>query len=124
MRRLDQLSVLLCEDVEDLRYLFRLFLEVEGAVVHEASDGFEAIDAARTGCFDLALVDIGLPDISGLIVGPQIKESCRTRIAMSGYVDDALRSQAQEAGFCAVLPKPVYMDDVVAVCELGKKGGP
>jgi len=65
-------SVLIVEDNELNMKLFHDLLEVQGYEVIEARNGTEALDRAREDQPDLILMDIQLPEISGLQVTEQI----------------------------------------------------
>ena len=63
--------------VEDDKKMFRVFatsLETEGYLICDASNGQAAIAEVRTRNPDLILLDLGLPDIDGLQLVPQIRE--------------------------------------------------
>lgn len=64
--------VLVVEDDPINRKFFRIALEGAGFVVTEAMDGREALAAARTTQPDLVLLDLRLPDTSGLVLGRRL----------------------------------------------------
>ena len=68
-------SVLLADDVEDVRYLFRVVIEVDGRfeVVGEATTGREAVDLAASLRPDVVLLDLAMPEMGGLEALPLIK---------------------------------------------------
>src|SRR5215211_8787534 len=57
--------VLVADDHEDTRLLFRTVLEVRGYSVIEAADGEETVRIAESACPDLILMDGSLPRLSG-----------------------------------------------------------
>ena len=61
-------SILLVEDEENLHEALKLNLELEGYQVVSALDGMQAVKALQNQYFDLMILDIMLPDISGLEV--------------------------------------------------------
>lgn len=63
-----KIKILVVEDEEDIRELLRLHLEQEGYAVAEASDGKRALDLVRTERPALLILDLMLPEISGLEV--------------------------------------------------------
>jgi DNA-binding NarL/FixJ family response regulator len=66
-------AVLIVDDNARFRVRARRWLEADGyAVVAEAADGASALDAVRRHRPDLVLLDIGLPDISGLSVAERL----------------------------------------------------
>jgi len=67
-------TLLLVEDEHILRGLVAQFLRHEGFQVVEAGDGAEGVERfGDSGPFDLALVDLNLPDFSGVEVCRRIK---------------------------------------------------
>lgn len=79
------------------------------AVAHTGADG---VAIARRGGIDAAIVDIGLPDRSGLSVGrelAQLRPPIRI-IAVSAIDDPMVARHALEVGFAAYLPKDLTLD--------------
>lgn len=62
------MRVLAVDDAPDVRLLVHKALEREGYVVDEAADGAAALDAIRTSVPDVVLLDVNMPDMSGLEV--------------------------------------------------------
>lgn len=71
-------SVLVCDDTPAKRYVIASWLRREGFTVLEAETGAEAIEIAHHGNIDLAVLDVHLPDMSGLDVCASIKGDPRT----------------------------------------------
>lgn len=116
------IHVLLVEDTASILQLMRTMLEIEGATVVEASTGREAIDLARAEAFDVALTDLGLPDMSGAAVVADVRAVSRgrTRIAVvSGAHQDDL-AYALEAGAERAFAKPVEWNDLVRYMAGGR----
>jgi len=65
--------ILLVDDDNDIRHLFSTCLRHEGYEVLEAATGRYGLELAQTRYPDLVLLDVGLPDISGVEVCRQIK---------------------------------------------------
>ena len=61
-------SVLVCDDTPAKRYVISSWLRREGFTVLEAETGAQAIEIAQSGSIDLAVLDVHLPDMSGLDV--------------------------------------------------------
>jgi signal transduction histidine kinase len=102
--------VLVVEDNEDARTLLCALLRAEGHTVSEASDAPSALAAIETSRPDAALVDIGLPGVSGYKLVGQLRERLgpgALLVALTGYGSDADRRRALEAGFDQHLVKPV-----------------
>ena len=87
-----------------------LGLGAEDVVV--AYTGSDGVAAAKRSELDVALVDIGLPDRSGLSVGREIMDlDSRTLVVALTAVKDALIARhALKLGFAAYLPKDISLD--------------
>jgi CheY-like chemotaxis protein len=110
------LHILVVEDNDDARGTLQLLLELEGHRVRVAGDGARAIEVAATEPLDVALVDIGLPDVDGYEVARRIRSKLGDRVylvALTGYGQADDRQRAMEAGFDAHLVKPVDPDDLL-----------
>jgi CheY-like chemotaxis protein len=115
----DSRRVVLIEDSEDLRSLLTELLVFCGHEVRVAGSGREGIDLIE-GCRpDVALVDIGLPDIDGYEVARRLRagpvaQSVRL-VAVTGRADDQDRRDALAAGFDDHLVKPVDLARLAAL---------
>src|SRR5262249_31004876 len=65
-RVLDGVRVLLADDNADLQLAIGRSLKMDGATISYASDGREAIELARSGTFDVVLMDMLMPSMNGL----------------------------------------------------------
>jgi two-component system, chemotaxis family, CheB/CheR fusion protein len=107
--------ILLVEDAPDIRDVFKMLLEAEGAEVTATGSGREAAEMASGGDFDIILTDLGLPDISGEMVIRQALRNARRRprvVVITGY-DEPFTSRARAAGADVVLTKPVLWSSLV-----------
>ncbi|MFN8658869.1 MAG: response regulator [Candidatus Obscuribacterales bacterium] len=105
-------SLLLVEDNNALREVFRLKLTDLGLTVHEAADGWQAIQHARLGCCQLVLMDIILPNISGLAAAKAICENDSEQVVVLMTAGDATRKEALAAGASDLYVKPVLSKDL------------
>jgi signal transduction histidine kinase/ActR/RegA family two-component response regulator len=110
------LSVLIVEDNRDGRESLRELLEIWGhrvAVAENGATGLEQVFARRP---DVALVDIGLPEMDGNEVARRVRAVLEPErialIAMTGYGQPEDRRRALEAGFDTYLVKPVDPGDI------------
>ena len=108
------MRIVIVDDNEDARELVAHMLETAGhevVMAHDGPSGFERILAHKP---DAALIDIGLPGMTGLDVARALKQRCpdlETRlIAFTGYCGEEAMARAGEAGFHDQLIKPVTMD--------------
>jgi two-component system CheB/CheR fusion protein len=113
--------IVLVEDQEDSREMLQLLLQKRGHIVVEAADGRAAIDAIEREHPHVALVDIGLPEVSGYDVARAIrlKEHLDdvVLVALTGYGAPTDVAAAREAGFDEHVIKPVALatiDEILA----------
>jgi CheY-like chemotaxis protein len=111
-------SVLIIEDHDDAREALRALLELEGHRVEAAASGPHGLEMARRRPPDVALVDIGLPEVDGYEVARRFRAMGPQRpylIALTGYGNPDDVKRAREAGFDAHLLKPVDPDALARV---------
>jgi CheY-like chemotaxis protein len=93
-------------------------LALEGYAVAVAHSGQEAISTAREFKPSIALLDIGLPDMTGFALAATFRATAELRdvrlVALSGY-EQSLSAQRSESAFEHYLVKPVEIDELLAV---------
>jgi signal transduction histidine kinase/ActR/RegA family two-component response regulator len=113
--------ILLVEDHADSRRTMFAALEEEGHRVFEAADGVAALRAVEAVKPDVAIVDLGLPQLDGYAVASALRDSpARERmvlIAMTGLERPDTLRRAREAGFDEYLSKPVAPDRLVRAID-------
>jgi PAS domain S-box-containing protein len=110
------LSLLLAEDEDVNRTMLTVLTEAEGFRVTSVADGAAAVEAAKTKAFDLVLLDMHLPVLSGAEAAAAIRElpSPFGRARLIGSTADAVlenRSDLQSLGIEALLTKPFDRND-------------
>jgi CheY-like chemotaxis protein len=118
-------SILVIEDDDAVRGLFRAILEPVGYLIAEASTGWEGIRRFRESPTDLVMTDMDMPHGDGADVIRQLRADYpAVRIlAVSGSKGvDEIRSEAQQLGADAMLPKPVGVDELRAAVALSLQG--
>jgi CheY-like chemotaxis protein len=113
-----QRHILLIEDSDDNRELMRDLLEMEGFRVDVASDGAQGVEQALALRPEIAIVDIGLPELDGYEVARQVRAALGggiTLVALTGYGQPSDQYRATQAGFDAHLTKPVNLSDLEAI---------
>jgi signal transduction histidine kinase/ActR/RegA family two-component response regulator len=112
-------SVLVVEDNRDVGDALRWLLESEGHGVRLARNWREAVELTLQSPPDVALVDIGLPEVDGYQLARHLRATPRGRsirlVALTGYGRPEDRRRAQEAGFEMHLVKPVEPEDLMRV---------
>ena len=113
----ERLRVLLVEDHDDTRMSMEMLLRRAGYYVRSAESAAAALSWADKEKFDLAVTDIGLPDLSGRELMKQLSERHGMRgIATTGYGEnESLEGAGDE--FIHHLTKPIKMDRLRALLE-------
>lgn len=111
----DQRCILIVDDEPLNLKLFTLTLIRRGYRVLQASDGYHAFVLAHDGRPDLIIMDVQLPEISGLEVTRILKESIHTRnipivIATAFLID---KDELRESGCDGYVTKPYAMKDFI-----------
>jgi len=71
---MEPIRILLVDDEEHIRLLFKEELEEEGYLIDLASNGFEAIEKVKAQRFDLVVLDIKMPGMDGIQALNEIKK--------------------------------------------------
>jgi putative two-component system response regulator len=110
--------VLVADDTESVRALFRKLLAAEGHDVIAVQDGAEALDAVEKHHPDIVLLDVHMPHLDGLEVCRRLKSDPSTRLTpvvlVTGQSDMADRIKGIEAGADEFLTKPVHPHELRA----------
>ena len=111
--------VLVVEDNADSRESLRIVLELKGHRVAVAADGPEGLAKGVAEPFDVALIDIGLPGMTGYELVERLRAQVPSlyMVALTGYGSSADRERSQRAGFDAHLLKPVDFDALTRLLE-------
>jgi|GEM_PF-1104569 len=108
-------TILIAEDVNyNFEYLKNIFAST-GALLLWAKDGIDVLNFFNNQAIDLILMDIQLPEISGIEATRQIRKKNKTIpiIAQTGYTMDEDREKCLSAGCNEVLIKPLRIEDVL-----------
>ncbi len=108
------LRVLVVDDNEDSALSLAMLLELQGFEVRTAFRGDEALERAEAERPDVALLDIGLPDMTGYELAVKLRErlapTSPTIAALSGWSADAGGTAGEAADFDRHFTKPVDPD--------------
>jgi len=111
--------VLVVDDNVDASLMLREMLSELGHHLEVAHDGPSALEVAATFKPDIAVLDIGLPVMSGYELARKLREQRGQRplrlIAVTGYGQDTDRARARDAGFDHHLVKPIALDALLAL---------
>ena len=110
----------IADDAPFIREIVRTIAEKNGLVlVGEAADGNEAIELALRERPEFFLMDIIMPNKSGIEAAREILAQIPTMkiVAFSTADQDVMVSRALEAGCCSFLVKPFKADDLLKVLQ-------
>jgi PAS domain S-box-containing protein len=103
--------VLIADDNRDAAESLAMLLQIEGHEVHVVHDGRAAVSAFTNFNPDVALLDIGMPELSGYEVARCVRKNVQgqtvTLIALTGWGQERDKEQALAAGFNHHFTKPV-----------------
>ncbi len=120
------IKILLVEDHKLMRVgLKSLFEEVEGLeVISEAETGKEAIEKYKISHPDITLMDIGLPDISGIEAAKKILEhnSIAKIIMLTSHISEQEVIDSLHAGACAYVMKDINIEILKMIIKTVKEG--
>jgi diguanylate cyclase (GGDEF)-like protein len=110
--------VLVVDDDEPTRSALRALLDDAGYVCDEASDGERAVAAMHDAPFDLVVLDLGLPGMSGADVHRQLRRDPRTRflpiVFLTAHSDREVKLAELEAGAEDFITKPYDAEELLA----------
>lgn len=108
-----QYTLLITDDDEACRDSLKRVFEPEGYTTYLASCGKEAVKIARMVEVDLLILDVHLPDYSGLETFQIIKQEIRIGlpcIFMSGEITRGLQIDLISANAYTIIPKPININ--------------
>jgi CheY-like chemotaxis protein len=109
--------ILLVEDYDDAREMYRDYLEYAGFRVETARDGHEALVKARSSNPDLILMDLSLPGLDGWEATRRLKTDPATAhlivVALSAHALSAEGDRARRAGCDGFIAKPCLPNELV-----------
>jgi CheY-like chemotaxis protein len=114
--------VLIVEDDDDSREMLGELISAFGHRALSASNAADALACAREQKPDVALIDIGLPEVDGCELARLLRlamveiPDLNTRlVALTGFSDGATRESAGAAGFDAYVVKPIMPEALEAL---------
>lgn len=108
------MRILVVDDNANARDTLRMILELEGHEVETAPTVVRALEILDFQRPDVALVDIGLPEVDGYELARRVRHAPGLDgvrlIALTGFDEPEDRRKAREAGFDAHLAKPMDVE--------------
>ena len=115
-------TVLIVEDNELNMKLFHDLLEAHGYRTLQSRNGFDAMEIARADRPDLILMDIQLPEVSGLEVTKWIKEDDELRaipvIAVTAFAMKGDEERIRQGGCEAYISKPISVSKFIETVKV------
>jgi DNA-binding NtrC family response regulator len=108
-------KVLIIDDEKNIRDIFSLLLEEQGYSVQTAEDGKSGLRRTTSFSPDVVLLDINLPDKTGIEILPKIKETCPTAevIVITAFGTIKTAVEATKLGAYDFLEKPIDNDELL-----------
>ncbi len=109
------INILLVEDDQDLNETISRFLRFAGYTLTSAFNAKEFYHCLALDSFDIAVIDIGLPDESGLVLAESLRKTTDTGIViLTAHAEIDERVQGYAVGADLYLIKPVVMVELAA----------
>jgi len=111
----ETIRILVVDDDESIRKVLVTILEENGYIVDTAEYGQEAIEKSKTKFYNLALIDIRLPDIEGTKLLTAMKETTpkMVKIIITGYPSLQNAVESLNKGADAYIMKPLNIDSLL-----------
>jgi two-component system, OmpR family, KDP operon response regulator KdpE len=107
--------ILAVDDNPQILKLVKVNLQARGYAVQVASSGEEALQIFKAGEFDLVLLDLILPDISGIEVCAELRQQSDIPIiVLSAREDETLKVRALDTGADDYVTKPFSQEELLA----------
>jgi CheY-like chemotaxis protein len=115
--------VLVVDDNATNRMVAEALCEMFDCTSETAEDGLEAVEAVRSGRFDLILMDIKMPRMDGIAAAKAIRslegpEAMTPIVALTANVDPEDARSYLEAGMCCVVEKPIKPDRLLQAINI------
>src|SRR5215471_13423724 len=119
--RVKRNRILVVEDDRLSLIVLRQLLMAQGYEILQSSEGWDGINRARNEQPDLIVMDIELPDISGLHATFLLKQDSQTKnipiVAVTASVAPEDKAKVLGTGCDAYIAKPVNMNDLLGTVE-------
>lgn len=106
-------KVLVIDDSPHIRQFLVISLRAMGATTYEADTAASGLTMARLHNPDLVILDIGLPDTSGLEILPLLKKNGASVLVLSVQKSPEVVASAMQLGSDGYLTKPFVMGDLL-----------
>jgi len=111
--------IIVIDDDKSILRTFTRILQKNGYEIDVAETGKEAIEKSKKNSYDLALIDIRLPDMDGTDLLVKMKQTMQAaiKIMITGFPSLETGVKALDEGADAYLVKPVKPEELLALIE-------
>lgn len=115
----DERTVLVVDDDKSILRTFTRILQKAGYGVEVAETGKEAMEKVKNNRYDVALIDVRLPDMDGTDLLPSLQQKLpdAAKIIITGFPSMDNGVKALDAGADAYLVKPLKPEELIAVID-------
>jgi len=115
LSRIDKTRILVIDDDEGIRRVITTALKDESYIADTASNGKEAIEKSKTIAYNLAIIDIHLPDMEGTQLLSELKETTprMRKIIVTGFPEVQNAIMAVKKGADDYITKPVRIEVLI-----------
>ncbi|MEM2144135.1 MAG: response regulator [Candidatus Jordarchaeaceae archaeon] len=110
-------KILIVDDDESIRKVLATILEKEGYTVDTAETGKEAIGKTESNSYNLALIDVRLPDMDGTKLLAKLQETTpkTVKIMVTGYPSMRSAIEAVNRGAQGYILKPIKIENLLNI---------
>ena len=111
--------ILVADDEESMRWVLSKALKRKGFIVDLAQDGRQALELIKDNCYDLAILDIKMPGISGLDLLDKVRELKSDLLVVIMTAEASMKNavEAMKRGAYDYITKPFDLDVIDAIIE-------
>jgi DNA-binding NarL/FixJ family response regulator len=124
----DPIRVLLADDHHVVRHGLRLLIDAQPdlTVVAEAGDGLEAVNLATSTAFDLAILDVSMPNMTGIQAAAEIRrlKPDAKILMLSMHDNEQFLLASLRAGASGYVLKSAVDRDLIEACRATMRGEP
>jgi len=119
----EKITVIVVDDVAELRESLVSCLTVVGYSVSAVGNGEEFLETVATCDFDVAVIDVGLPEVSGLELATYVRKNTDMGVILLTALDtDADRLAGYESGCDIYMTKPAHLPSLsIAIKNLSHR---
>jgi len=113
------MKLLICDDEKNIRQVLKIELATEGVEVDEAENGQKALELLEKNEYDVLLLDLNMPHVSGMEVLQKMKslDSRAEVVILTANTSISTAVEAMRSGAYDYLTKPFKMEELLPIIE-------